>query len=57
MSAPKLSVPNLDPITKKDVKTGEALHAIQQYINANTTPAAGNKVTPPTFVNPTRPAG
>jgi hypothetical protein len=57
MSAPKISIPNLDAITKADVKTGEALAKVQQYINANTTVTTGNKQAAPTFVNPTRPPG
>lgn len=57
MSQPKLSVPNLDEIIKRDPKLGEAVTKIQTYVNANTSPAAGNKQSAPTFVTPNRPPG
>lgn len=51
-----LNIPNLDRITKDDVKTGEALVKVQQYVNQNVTPAAGNR-TPVPPIDPTRPPG
>jgi len=57
MSAPKISIPNLDAITKTDVRTGEALLKVQTYINTNTTPSAGNKTPAPSFVNPSKAPG
>jgi len=47
-----LKIPNVDGITKIDPKLGEALKKTQDYINKNVTPAAGNKVAPPSFVAP-----
>ena len=47
-----LTIPNLDRVTKDDPLTGEALVKVQQYVNQNVTPVAGNKVPPP----PTNPA-
>lgn len=52
-----LRLPNLPIITKAAPKLGEALNKAQQYINSNTTQAAGNKKSAPSFVNPNRPAG
>lgn len=57
MSAPKLNIPNLDKIIKASPKLGEALQKIHDYINTNTTPAAGNAQASPTFVNPTKAPG
>ncbi len=57
MPTPKISIPNLDAITKSDVKTGEALAKVQTYINANVAPAAGNKTPAPTFITPGVPPG
>jgi hypothetical protein len=52
-----LKVPNIQDIEKRDPKTGEALKKIEAFVNLNVTPAAGNKVAAPTFVNPGRPGG
>lgn len=52
-----LTIPNLDQINKKDPKTAEALTKVQNYVNLNVNPVPGNKVPPPTFVTPGRPAG
>jgi hypothetical protein len=52
-----LTIPNLDQINKKDPKTAEALTKVQSYVNLNVNPVAGNRVVPPAFVNPGRPAG
>ena len=57
MSAPKLNIPNLDRITKANPHLGEALQKMQAYVNANTTPAAGNNQPAPTFINPTQVQG
>lgn len=52
-----LTIPNLDDVSKKDPKLGEALRKVQDFTNLNITPAAGNKVPPPGFVNPGSPQG
>ena len=52
-----LNIPNLEQVSKKDPKLGEALKKVQTYINANVTPTPGNKQTAPTFVSPTRVPG
>ncbi len=52
-----LVIPNLDDVSKKDPKLGEALRQIQNYSNLNITPAAGNKQAPPGFVTPGQPQG
>ncbi len=38
---------NLDRILKDQPKLGETLKELQDYVNANLTPAAGNRVQPP----------
>lgn len=40
-------IPNLDRITKDDVKTGEALKKVQDYLNAASPIVVGNAVTAP----------
>lgn len=52
-----LNIPNLDRISKENPKLGEALLRVQNFTNTNLTPAAGNNVPPPTFVNPTQRPG
>lgn len=47
-----LTIPNLDKIHKENPKLGEALQKEQTYINKNVPTAAGNKITPPSFVTP-----
>ena len=49
-----LVVPNLPTLNKKDPQLGEALKAVQSFVNLNVAPAVGNKVpAPPTdIVNP-----
>lgn len=45
--SPKLQVPQINRIRAKDAHTADALQSIVDNINANTTPAAGNRITPP----------
>lgn len=52
-----LTVPNLDRIAKESPKLGEAIQKVQQYANQNVTPVSGNRLSPPTFLTTTRPAG
>jgi hypothetical protein len=51
-----LSVPNLDRLEKENPKLAETIRKIQNYINANVTPVAGNRVNPPP-TNPVNPPG
>lgn len=48
-----LIIPNLDRITKDDVKTGEALKKVQDYTNQAVPAATGNAVVaPPASTSP-----
>jgi hypothetical protein len=51
-----LTVPNLDRIAKDNPKLGELAKKVQDYVNANVTPVAGNRVPAPP-IDPTRPPG
>lgn len=54
MAGPKLAVPNLDRIQIETPKLGEAVQAIQKYVNLATTAPTGNRLAPPPkgLVNP-----
>ena len=45
-TTPKLTVPQIERIRAKDTHTADAVEAITNYVNANTTPTVGNKITP-----------
>ena len=57
MGAPKLTVQNIPLIAQASPQLGEALKQMQTYVNQNTNPTAGNKQSPPSFINPMRPPG
>lgn len=49
MAAPvgtKLQIPQIERIREENTHIADALEATANYVNANTTPAAGNAVTP-----------
>jgi hypothetical protein len=52
-----ITIQNIPKIAQENPQLGEALTQVQQYVNTNTTQTAGNRKSPPTFVNPTRPPG
>lgn len=46
MATPKLQVPQVERIRAENTHTADAIKTIVDYVNSNTTPAAGNKITP-----------
>jgi hypothetical protein len=57
MAAPGFGVKNLPAIFRTNTRIGEALQSVQDFVNKNVTPTAGNRKAPPSFVNPSRPPG
>ena len=47
-----LKIPGILKLTLKEPRLGEALQAVQSYVNKNVTPVPGNKKTKPSFINP-----
>jgi hypothetical protein len=43
---PKLQVPQIERIRADNTHIADAVQTITNYVNGNTTPAAGNKITP-----------
>jgi hypothetical protein len=54
-----LVTPNLPVINKKDPQLGEALKAVEKFVNLNVVPVEGNKVAPPptSIADPTKRPG
>jgi len=42
-----LNIPNLPVLTKENAKLGEALKAVEKFVNLNVVPVEGNRVAPP----------
>ena len=59
MSSGQLTIPNKPIITRVDPKLGEALTAVETYVNENLNATPGNaKAAPPTtLANPTQRPG
>jgi hypothetical protein len=43
---PKIQIPQLERIRAENPHIADAIQTIANYTNANTTPAAGNKIVP-----------
>ena len=48
----KLQIPQIERIRAENTHVADALQKLTDYVNANTTPAAGNAVTPANSQNP-----